>query len=151
MQLPWTIGEQTFWLLLALALGVLWVSLAASLIAWVYRDASARGSDSPAGWALAVFGLPIPFLPWYLYRRHTSLSARTRPATTVDRLLGTWVTASLASFVVGTVVSPPDPFSQIIYWGVALLVTLPIAYVLVYQGGYDRLTGGPGGRTREEQ
>lgn len=88
----------TAWFVLGRFFVALWLCLAASLCLWVYRDA--RGSDSPAGWAIGVGVLAIPMLPWYLYRRR-SLDERHDAGSTFDRLLSTWVLAGLATFVLG--------------------------------------------------
>lgn len=124
------------WFVLGWFFLALWLGLVASLGLWVYRDARARGSDSPVGWAISVGFLVIPMLPWYLYRRR-SLDGRHGADSTFDRLLRTWVTAGLTTFVVGSVVAPPDPFAHLIYWSAMLPVTLPLAYVFVSMGGFE--------------
>lgn len=135
MPLPGLGSGETAWFVLGWFFVALWLCLAASLCLWVYRDARARGSDSPAGWAISVGVLAIPMLPWYLYRRR-SLDGRRDADSTFDRLLSTWVLAGLATFVLGIPLSSPDPFRQLRYWSVALPVALPLAYVFVAMGGY---------------
>lgn len=150
MPLPGLEGSESAWFVLGWFFVGLWLSLAASLSLWTYRDARSRGSDSPAGWAIGVGVLAVPMLPWYLYRRR-SLDERQGADSTFDRLLRAWVTAILTTFIVGSVVSTPDPFRQLIYWGVALPVTLPLAYVFVARGGFAwiRRQLGRGGRGTE--
>lgn len=132
MQPPLTVGDVTLWHGAALLLGLFAVGAGAALVAWVYRDARARGSPSPGGWALSVLSLPIPFLPWYLYRRSRSLDDRSSAVPTVDRLLATWGLGTIGAFAIGSVISPPDPFTQLFYTPFALVVTLPLVYFVVY-------------------
>ncbi|WP_379699556.1 hypothetical protein [Halopelagius fulvigenes] len=55
-------------------------------------------------------------IPYYLFRRFRrgGFGDRERPPTGRDRLLAAWAAASLVAFGVGSVVSPPDPFSQLL-------------------------------------
>lgn len=126
-----------------------WASMALSLDLWVFRGAGARGSSRPALWALASVFTPVG-LPYYLFRRFRrgGFGDRERPPTGRDRLLATWAAASLVAFGVGSVASPPDPFSQLLYTLGALCATLPLAYLLLYRGGRrsaSTRTGGRGG------
>lgn len=49
----------------------------------------------------------------------------------------------VAAVVVGvplvTVLTPPDPYTQLLSLGVLLVVTLPVAYYRSYKGGYESL------------
>lgn len=132
MYLQSAVGGETLWLGATWLLGLFAVGAGAALVAWVYRDATARGSDSPIGWAVAVLILPIPFLPWYLYHRSRSLEDRSGATSTTDRLLATWGLATVGAFVIGAVVSPPDPATQILYTPLVLIATLPLVYFVVY-------------------
>jgi len=131
------------WLPLRLLFAVnaaLWLSTTAALCWWLYRDASARGSRTPTGWALSGAFVPL-VLPYYLYKRRRGpvLSQRERSVDRLDRRLGTVVTAGLGAFLVGLIVTPPDPVLQFVVFPLLFLTLLPVAYVLVYRGGYRRL------------
>jgi len=57
----------------------------------------------------------------------------------------TVVTAVLIGVPLATVLTPPDPYTQLLSLGALLVVTLPVAYYLSYRGGYESL------RTRVDQ
>lgn len=127
-------------LVLAAITLVFFLAVQVSLLAWVYRDARARGTDRPWHWTtLATPPLGVVGLPWYLYRRHGHLPDRIEPPARLDRLLATVVSAGLVAILLGPVLSPPDPFSQIVWLSVGFVALLPPAYVLVYRGAYRRL------------
>lgn len=132
MPLQWATGEGMPWIGLAWILGIFGLGAGVALVAWVYRDARARHIESPGGWALAVVSLPIPFLPWYLYRRGALRDEHSDSHPTVDRLLGTWALGTVGAFAIATIVSPPDPVTQLLYTPVALVLTLPLVYFVVY-------------------
>jgi Sec-independent protein secretion pathway component TatC len=56
------------------------------------------------------------------------------------RFLTTLLALLAGAFVVAAVASPPDPFTQLLYAGALAVVSLPLAYWLVYRGGAERLT-----------
>lgn len=116
---------------------LLWASMVLSLGLWVARDARARGSDWPILWALSSVFTPVG-LPYYLFRRfrRNGLDERATPPTRLDRLLATWAVATLLASFGGSLLSPPDPVSQLLYTVGCLLATLPFAYLLLYRGGY---------------
>ncbi|EMA29282.1 DUF7534 family protein [Haloarcula japonica] len=116
------------------ALSVLvWATTVGSIGLWTYRDARARESGSPVVWAIGiVFALFI--LPYYLYRRGT----RAHPPERLDHGLMTLASAGVGAFVVGAVLGPPDPVTQLYYLPAAFAGLLPVAYLLVYRGGYLR-------------
>lgn len=120
---------------------LLWASMVLAAGLWVARDARARGSDRPMLWSLASVFTPVG-LPYYLFRRfrRNGLGERASSPTRLDRLLATWTAATLAASFVGSVLSPPDPFSQLLYTLGTLCVTLPLAYLFLYCGGYRRAT-----------
>ncbi|MFC7142255.1 hypothetical protein ACFQMA_20750 [Halosimplex aquaticum] len=102
----------------------------ATLVVWVYQDARARATERPAGWAIAVAVVP-PLLVGYIYYR----GDRTRPQSDRERLTLTVLLALLSAMMVGTVFAPPDVFAQPRNTFGALLVTLPLFYLLVYREG----------------
>jgi hypothetical protein len=112
------------------------VSLLA-LGAWVYIDASAREETTPALWAVpvALFG---PLIVVYVLQR----GERTRPQSDGERAALTVLLALLVAMMAGTVFSPPDTFAQPRNTFGALLVALPLFYLLVYRDG---ATGEPDG------
>ncbi|MGB9931466.1 DUF7534 family protein [Haloarcula amylolytica] len=57
----------------------------------------------------------------------------------------TVVAAVLIGVPLATVLTPPDPYTQLLSLGALLVVTLPVAYYLSYRGGYESL------RTRVDQ
>lgn len=116
-----------------------YVLMVVSLGLWVTRDARARGSKQPLTWGFASVFTPIG-LPYYLYKRYRNAGLDERETTTrVDRVLAMWASASLAAFLLGVILSPPDPFSQIRVTLIVFLVFLPGAYLLIYRGKYRML------------
>lgn len=53
------------------------------------------------------------------------------------RALWTWLATFALAFTVGSSATPPDAFTQLLVVAVALLVTVPVAYWLVYLDGFD--------------
>jgi hypothetical protein len=45
----------------------------------------------------------------------------------------------VAVTLVGAAVAPPDPLTHLRWLAVAVAVTVPVAYLLAYRGGYRRL------------
>ena len=109
-----------------------------SLGLWVARDADARGSRHVLLWGLssAVTG-GLVGLVYYVGR--SDVGERTRPPTRGERLARTVVLAALPAWVLSATLAPLDPFTQALYGPGLLVVTLPLAYVLDYRGGYARL------------
>ncbi|WP_436923720.1 hypothetical protein [Halosimplex amylolyticum] len=101
-----------------------------TLVAWVYQDALARESDHPVGSAVSVAVFP-PLLVGYVYYR----GDRARPQSDRERLTLTVLLALLSAMMAGTVFAPPDVFAQPRNTFGALLVTLPLFYLLVYREG----------------
>ena len=99
-----------------------WVAIGA----WVNFDAHARGSDHPGFWGVLapVSGVVLAYyLLWW--RRGRS---RRYPASKWERATAIVVVAGLGGLVVGSLVSPPDPISQLTVWPVAFAGCLPVAY-----------------------
>lgn len=104
----------------------------------IYRDAKQRGvpGSYPLYWALGVLVIPFIILPLYLYYS-PRLGSRSRSLANGD-LAVIWVyTTLLTSLIVGTWLSPPDPFSNIIFQ-TALLI--PFGLLFYYLIVIDRGT-----------
>ena len=100
----------------------------ATLVAWVYQDALARAVDHPGLSALGVAVFPPALVAYVRYRGERTAEQSDRERLTLAVLL-----AILAAMIVGTVFSPPDVFAQPRNTFGALLLTLPLFYVLVYR------------------
>ena len=61
-------------------------------------------------------------------------------------LLPTLLVLLVVTFVAGALLSPPDPFSQLLYAAPGAVLAVPLAVLLTYGGGYDRLGWSPAGR-----
>ena len=105
---------------------------------WVARDAAARGSRRPALWGVGTAVTAGLVGTCYLLTRYRR-SERSRPPTRGERAARAVTLATVSAWVLASLFSPPDPLTQV-YYGVGLLaVTLPLAYLLDYRGGYGRL------------
>jgi sec-independent protein translocase protein TatC len=107
----------------------------ASLAYWVRADASARELERPGRLSTWVV-LFAPFLLYYVAVTRRN-GERTRPLGRAEHVAGTLALASVTALLVGAVVSPPDPFTQVRYWlgGTAALV--PVAYVALSRQGAE--------------
>ena len=47
------------------------------------------------------------------------------------------VVSNVIAFMIGAIVSPPDPFTQFYYYLPLVPVTVVVSYLLVYRGGFD--------------
>ncbi|ACV47254.1 MULTISPECIES: DUF7534 family protein [Halomicrobium] len=110
--------------------------LVALLGYWLYRDAEAHGTRAPI--LLVPLALFAPFGPLlYLYARRDW--ERTRTKTERDRRVETVLVALGTAFVLGMILTPPDPVTQAIALPVLTLVALPVAYFFVYRDGWARV------------
>jgi hypothetical protein len=124
----------------------LWGSTLLATGVWISRDAASRESDQPLAWGiLSVLAAPVA-LPYYFYLRSrgSKLGPRRSPPTASDRALATWASAGVATVVGSSLVAPPDPITGSLYAAVGLVVALPVAYLLVYRGGYRDIAGSIG-------
>jgi hypothetical protein len=110
----------------------------AVLVAWVGQDALAREAEHPLRWAGIVAVAP-PLLVVYVSVR----GERTRSQSDRERLTLTLLLALLSAMLVGTVFAPPDVFAQPRNTFGALLVTLPLFYLLVYRQSEQPVTEDP--------
>ena len=102
-----------------------WVAIGA----WVNFDSHARGSDHPGSWGVLapVSGIVLAYyLLWW--RRGRS---RRYPASKWERSAAAVSVAGFAGLAVGSLVSPPDPISQLTVWPIAFACCLPVAYWVV--------------------
>jgi Sec-independent protein secretion pathway component TatC len=51
----------------------------------------------------------------------------------------TVVAAVVVGVPLAALLTPPDPYTQVLALGLLLAVTLPVAYALSYGGGYEAL------------
>ncbi|MDV7350564.1 hypothetical protein R3751_12360 [Halorubrum distributum] len=103
---------------------VLFVWLASGV--WVNFDAQARGSDYPGLWGvLAPLSGVVLFYYLLWWRRGRS---REYPPSRWERATAIVTVAGLGGLAVGSLVSPPDPTSQLTVWPVAFACCLPVAY-----------------------
>ncbi|CDK40261.1 hypothetical protein [Halorubrum sp. AJ67] len=99
---------------------------------WVNFDARARRSAHPAFWGvLAPLSGIILFYYLLWWRRGRP---REWPPGRVERVTATVVVAGIGGLAVGSLVSPPDPASQLTTWPIAFAGCLPVAYWLVRRG-----------------
>ena len=110
----------------------------AVLVAWVGQDALVREAEHPLRWAGIVAVAP-PLLVAYVSVR----GERTRSQSDRERLTLTLLLALLSAMLVGTVFAPPDVFAQPRNTFGALLVTLPLFYLLVYRQSEQPVTEDP--------
>lgn len=107
---------------------------------WVYRDARERGSDGPSSWALAAALVPLMLAVYVAYR--SRIGERSHRSDRPERAAGSYVVGFLFAFVSGAMLSPPDPFSQLLWFVGALPVGLIVGYLLVWQNGWRKLRSG---------
>ena len=102
-----------------------WVAIGA----WVNFDAHARGSDHPGFWGVLAPVSGIVLLYYLLWWRRGR--SRRYPPSRWERATAIVVVAGLGGLVVGSLVSPPDPVSQLTVWPVAFACCLPVGYWVV--------------------
>ena len=102
-----------------------WVAIGA----WVNFDAHARGSDHPGFWGVLAPVSGIVLLYYLLWWRRGR--SHRYPASKWERATAIVVVAGLGGLAVGSLVSPPDPISQLTTWPVAFVGCLPVAYWVV--------------------
>ena len=76
---------------------------------WIHADATARGSGAPGLWSVATL-LFWPVGLYYLVRARRS-RARETPLSPRARVAGLVGASATVAAVVGSVATPPDPFS----------------------------------------
>lgn len=56
------------------------------------------------------------------------------------RFVITVVVASIVIVFLSAILTPPDPFTQLLTVGLLVVITLPIAYYLSYKGGFESIS-----------
>ncbi|EMA31398.1 hypothetical protein [Halobiforma nitratireducens] len=117
---------------------VLFLPVAGLCLAYaIARDAETREANG-TGWAAFVVLLPPIAVPVYLlYRRR--LPARHEPAGPRERWVGSIGIAGVTGFLAVGLGMPPDPFTLALYVPVAVVVLMPVAYLLCYEPGWRTL------------
>jgi hypothetical protein len=104
---------------------LVWVAIGA----WVSFDAHARGSDRRGFWGvLAPLSGVVLFYYLLWWRRGRS---REYPPSRWERSAATVTVAGVGGLVAGSLVSPPDPASQLTVWPIAFACCLPVGYWVV--------------------
>ncbi|SNR26082.1 hypothetical protein [Halorubrum vacuolatum] len=105
----------------AVLAGVLAILLLASVVAIGYvlnRDAAARGMGGLARTFLTAAAIFVPFLVVPVYAVFTRwIGARRKPASRTELLLAWGALTVVVAVIAGTILSPPDPVSQLLYVG----------------------------------
>ncbi|WP_066412900.1 hypothetical protein [Halorubrum aethiopicum] len=96
---------------------------------WVNFDAHARGSDYPAVWGIFAPLSGVVLFYYLLWWRRGR--PRQWPPSRSERAAATVVVAGIGGLIAGSLVSPPDPASQLTVWPVTFACCLPVAYWLV--------------------
>ncbi|WP_440764316.1 hypothetical protein [Natronorubrum sp. DTA7] len=111
----------------ALVLSTLLLVVLASLCLCyvVAADANARGASGFAWGALTFVLAPVTIPAYLLYRRR--LPARDDPPGPTERRIGAFGIGGVAAYVTGSIVSPPDPMSLVVYTLPLLVVFVPLA------------------------
>lgn len=84
----------------------------------------------------SVLFFPIGLHYLLVYRR---ANERVQPPNRRDRLAQMFAATSGIAIIVATVLAPPVPYRQTIYWVVAFAATLPVAYALLYRHEHTRV------------
>ena len=108
-----------------------------SLSYWIRLDATARGSSSPLFWAVLV---PIfwPAILYYLLVFRPS-NERRYPPTRWQGFAWMFAVCCFGTNALVPILSPPDPFTQVLYTPVIFVILLLLTYLLVYRRRYGRL------------
>ena len=120
---------------LALALGLLGLI---STAVWTYLDAKARGDSWAIPWGISAV-LVFPVLLLYLLVRDR-LGERSHPPSRTQRVALVVLLGCLGTFVAGSVLSPPDPVTQLSTVVVLFPVVLAAAWLAerYWRGVLDR-------------
>lgn len=113
---------------------------------WVYQDAKSRGSSWAWQWGVGIAVLLIPVAPGllalatYILTRGNKIrngeKQSTQPQNQRREFILTLGSLVILALFIGTIVSPPDPLTQIYYMLPLTLLSVVLAYWLVYRNGY---------------
>ncbi|RKD97638.1 hypothetical protein [Halopiger aswanensis] len=126
-------------LLAILAITVLGTFLIAGLCLSyaIAADANARGANGSI-WGLFAFVFSPIAVPVYLLHRR-ELPRRTDSPGRLERIAGSIGVGVATAVIVGGIVSPPDPYSLILYAGPLIVLFVPLAFVCCYEPGWRAL------------
>jgi len=101
---------------------------------WARVEASAR--DGSTLWTFLTLwsGVGLGYYVWVRYVRN-DWGARTGTADRRERLVTAYSMAVLVAFVVGAIVTPPDPVIQILTFPILFAGSFAIASLFVFRGG----------------
>lgn len=113
MQLPPFVAERPL-LAVAVGLTVLVVLPQPFVVAyWARSEARAKGSSTLDAFLYMQLAVGVVHY-WYVRFARGDPGPRDAPPSRRERLAGTYAMAVVAAFLVGAVVSPPDPFTQVL-------------------------------------
>ena len=123
--------------------GVLAIALLASVVAIGYvinRDAAARGMGGLARTLLTAGAIFVPFLVVPIYAVFTRrLGARTTSASRTELVVAWGALTVIVAVIAGTILSPPDPVTQLLYVaGLVVVFGLVGLVPLIRRGAFDR-------------
>ncbi|ELZ91269.1 hypothetical protein C440_13184 [Haloferax mucosum ATCC BAA-1512] len=105
---------------------------------WVSQNAAARGHGFPNALGAITAFVPIGLVAYLLV--FVGRNPRQQPPTRAERGALTVLCAGTASYSVGAITLPPDPYSQGRWLIVAFAGLLPVSYLVVYRRGYRVVT-----------
>ncbi|WP_246022853.1 hypothetical protein [Halosimplex halophilum] len=140
MQLPPMLAERP---LVAVAVGLTALVLLAQpfvLAYWARSEARAKGSSTLDIFLYMQLAVGVVHY-WYVRFGRGDSGPRDSPPTRRERLAGTYAMAVVAGFVVGAVVSPPDPITQVLYFPPLFVGSFAAAWLVSSVAGDARSTG----------
>ncbi|MFB6139980.1 MAG: hypothetical protein ABEJ26_06050 [Halosimplex sp.] len=100
-----------------------------ALVYWVRCEARARGS-STFDVLLYLFLVVGVVHYWYVRFVRGDAGPRESPPTRRESLAGTYALAMVVAFVVGAAVTPPDPFTQVLWFPPLFAVAFAVAFLV---------------------
>jgi sec-independent protein translocase protein TatC len=97
---------------------------------WVRAEAAARNGSVLGTFVMLATGFGLVYNIWVRYVR-TDWESRTQPADRRERLVTAYSLAVLTAFVVGALVTPPDPFTQVLTFPPLFLGSFAVSYLFV--------------------
>ncbi|WP_436907114.1 DUF7534 family protein [Halosimplex marinum] len=139
MQLPPFLTERP---LVAVAVGLTALVLFADLFVLAYWARSeARAGDSSTLNVFLYFATAVGAVHyWYVRFVRGDSDPREAAPSRRERLAGTYATAVVVAFLVGAVVSPPDPVTQVVYFPPLFVGSFAAAWLVSSVAGDPRST-----------
>jgi sec-independent protein translocase protein TatC len=106
---------------------------------WARAEANARDESVLGTFVMFAAGYGLVYYVWIRYVRN-DWESRTEPADRRERLCTAYSLAVLVAFVVGALLTPPDPVTQVL----ALPGLFAVSFVLSYPFVVQRAVGGSG-------